>query len=118
MITLSEYYDMLDKHDWFFDMSDDHSVWEAGRRARNKLKDIAWQSPAHKELYYRFTLYVGKVDAPKPMRPIATPLDIAIAALKDIAGSDEPTTYDDAICVAYEFISLAREALRNIEEVG
>ena len=40
-ITLSKYYDMLTYHDWYYDYSDDHSVWQRGRDASENLRRIA-----------------------------------------------------------------------------
>ena len=39
--TLAEYYDMLAAHDWFHAMSDDHTVWQGGRRREIELREIA-----------------------------------------------------------------------------
>ena len=40
-ITLPIYYDMLSRHDWYYDYSDDHSVWQRGRDASENLRRIA-----------------------------------------------------------------------------
>jgi hypothetical protein len=49
-ITLTEFYEMLRNHDWFHMMSDDSSIDTKGRIERQKLDEIAKQSPEHKEL--------------------------------------------------------------------
>lgn len=37
MITLSEFEEMCRRHDWFFQYSDDHRAWEAGRDESHKI---------------------------------------------------------------------------------
>lgn len=74
--TLQEYYDMLVKHDWYFDWSDDGRVWRAGVKARDELKAIAEANgEAYQELLTGFQKYMftgepwGTERAPKPERP-------------------------------------------------
>lgn len=40
-MTIEEYYALLEKHDWYYEMSDDHRVWKAGVAARDNLVAIA-----------------------------------------------------------------------------
>lgn len=74
-VTLKEYYQMLDKHDWYFDWSDDGRVWEKGRANNSRLAAISTQSPKHKELWEGFKKhkFTGKPwnteQAPKPEEP-------------------------------------------------
>jgi len=49
--TLQEFDAQLAAHDWFYEYSDDHSVWEAGRAAHSKLLAAAKASPQHQALY-------------------------------------------------------------------
>lgn len=51
MTSLFEYYDMLEKADWTYEMSDDHSTWRRGRQEFGKLERIAKESPEHEKLY-------------------------------------------------------------------
>lgn len=37
------YRQMLAQHDWFYDYSDDHSAWSAGRAQREKLRELRKQ---------------------------------------------------------------------------
>lgn len=41
MPTLEIYVKMLERHDWTYEMSDDHSVWQRGVEAEGKLLGIA-----------------------------------------------------------------------------
>lgn len=68
-MTLGEYWDLLSKHDWTFDMSDDHSVWKRGQAEKTTLQAIARYSDAHQDLYDQWHRFVWKSDIPKPSRP-------------------------------------------------
>ena len=37
MITLEDYARMLQSHDWFYEMSDDNSVWKRGLDERGEI---------------------------------------------------------------------------------
>ena len=64
-MKLSEYYDQLERHDWFYEYSDDHSVWTRGNQSLAKLQMAAAESPAHQELYtkYRNHKFSGMINA-------------------------------------------------------
>jgi len=74
-MTLQEFYDALASFDWYYEMSDDHSVWTAGVRRSDELRAIAKQSPEHQALYEAWGkhMYTGPAweneRAPKPERP-------------------------------------------------
>jgi hypothetical protein len=74
-MTLTEFYAELERHDWYYHFSDDHSVWCAGEAESAKMRSIAEQSPAHKELYDQFCAHrfsgesFGKPKAPAPVKP-------------------------------------------------
>lgn len=74
-MSLQDFYDRLDKADWYYQMSDDGSVWRSGERAFGELQDIAKESPEHQALYDSFSKHYytgpswGTEQAPKPERP-------------------------------------------------
>ncbi len=74
-LTLEEYYDQLDKHDWFYEYSDDHTIWQKGSEERARLQRVSMQSPNHKKLWDGFNQYhfsgeaFGTDKNPKPKRP-------------------------------------------------
>lgn len=75
-VSLAEYYDMLEKFDWYYAFSDSHNVWLAGEAQWEKFRVIAEQSPAHAELNRAWRDYMNTgpqfgdpVRAPKPVRP-------------------------------------------------
>lgn len=74
-MTLQDYYLMLENFDWFYEMSDDGRVYERGRKAEARLKEVAKTSPKHKEMFDSFRLYIysgppwGTDKLPKPVAP-------------------------------------------------
>ena len=74
-MTLREFYDLLKKHDWYYDMSEDPKVVLTGRINRQKLIKLSRQSPEHEKLFeeYRAYMFSGPAwytaPAPKPKRP-------------------------------------------------
>jgi len=51
---LKSYYIMLKAHDWYFEYSDDHSVWTAGSDEQTRLREISQESVEHKKLWLGF----------------------------------------------------------------
>lgn len=76
-ITLSQFWEMVDKHDWYHEMSDDRGVDARGAANWRKLKAISGQSSEHAEILEAFTKhhYSGKPwnteQKPKPKKPLA-----------------------------------------------
>lgn len=50
-MTMQEYEDLLNQHDWYFQNTDDHKVWERGKASEDHLKELAKTNPAFKILY-------------------------------------------------------------------
>lgn len=57
MTLLIEFYEMLQRHDWFYEFSDDHSVWQRGETSKTKLISISTQTPEHRTLYNGFVAH-------------------------------------------------------------
>lgn len=74
-VSLQEFYDQLNRHDWYFDFSDDICVCRKGREETARLTGIANQSPEHKALMDAFRDHYfsgeswGTEKKPKPERP-------------------------------------------------
>lgn len=75
-MTLQEFYDKLEYHDWYSHMSDDYSVFLEGERNKKQLERISKQSKEHTYLYNRYKKYVyslspwnNEEELPKPERP-------------------------------------------------
>lgn len=70
--SLPDYYDMLARHDWYYEMSDDHRVWKAGSARAGELRTIA---KAGGEEYEKLLLAFGRYyttfsdRGPKPEKP-------------------------------------------------
>jgi hypothetical protein len=75
-VTLAEYYEMLEKHDWYHMMSDDRGVDDRGAQNYRKLEKIAQGDPMKKQLMleYQNHMFTGEPwrtpKAPKPVRPL------------------------------------------------
>ena len=39
-MTLTEFYDLLKRHDWSYNYSDDHRVWQRGQDESNMIQPI------------------------------------------------------------------------------
>lgn len=74
-LTLQAFYDRLERHDWYYDWSDDNSVWRRGRAEATALKAISQQSPEHMALFTAYSVHKftgkpwGNEQQPKPGRP-------------------------------------------------
>jgi hypothetical protein len=69
MDDLNQYYTQLERHDWFYDYSDDYSVWARGCTERSRLRGMASKHPRFDELYRAFSTWVYDKSKPKPERP-------------------------------------------------
>lgn len=52
-IDLKVYEAMLDRIDWFYEYTEDHSVWQKGNQAMQQMLRHSQESPEHAELYKR-----------------------------------------------------------------
>jgi len=74
-MSLQEFFDELEKHDWYYEYSDDQRVWDKGNTNSKRLSGISEESEEHKKLYKDYTnhMYSGetfeKEKIPKPDRP-------------------------------------------------
>lgn len=74
-MTLREFWDMLNRHDWYYQFSDDHRQWSEGNKNDSQIKLLSDISSDHKKLYEGFCKhYFGgetfkKPESPKPERP-------------------------------------------------
>jgi len=75
MVTLADFYDQLDRHDWYYSYSDDHRVWQRGEAERKRLDELAATIPGAAELKAAFSKHYftgepwGNEKQPKPARP-------------------------------------------------
>ena len=52
--NIGEYFNRLSNHDWYYDYSDDHSVWKRGNEYRDRLLNTAAEHPTYKKMYNEF----------------------------------------------------------------
>src|SRR3954467_12099314 len=71
-MSIEEFFQACQRHDWTYEYSDDHSVWERGRRSKAALESGASEDPVKATILHDFRAYVfsgesfGKPKAPKP----------------------------------------------------
>ena len=74
-VSLIDFYQMLEWHDWFYSYSDDHRVWLNGQENAGKLAEIAKQSEEHNKLFRDYSKHVfsgpswNTEKSPKPEKP-------------------------------------------------
>lgn len=68
-VSMLEFYNMLDRHDWFYEFSDDRSVCMSGKQEESKIKSISARSPERKALFDAYYNYVWE-GGEKPSRPL------------------------------------------------
>lgn len=74
-MKLCEYYKELEKHDWFYRMTDDHRVWQIGKKASARIVRLSKGSPEHETMHLAYRKHVfsgpnwGTEKAPKPTKP-------------------------------------------------
>ena len=52
--NIGEYFNRLTNHDWYYNYSDDHSVWKRGNEYRDRLLNTAAEHPTYKKMYNEF----------------------------------------------------------------
>ncbi len=67
-ISLYEYYEILDGHDWHYEMSDDGRVYQEGKRSKDRIDSIRKQSPGHEKLCDEFKVWMFR-DGAIPVMP-------------------------------------------------
>ena len=74
-MKLKDFWIELNKHDWYYDFSDDHSVWQRGQKRKDELVAMSQESPQNKALYDKMAKHWfsgepwGTEKAPKPEQP-------------------------------------------------
>ncbi len=73
-MDLQEFYDLLKRHDWSFNYSDDHRQWQRGRDQLNQIQYILKQNeddPKYRVLFDQYREWAFDVlgDVTKPERP-------------------------------------------------
>ena len=66
-MTNEEYFAKLQSHDWFYEYSDDHSVWQRGGKSLAELKNLAKDNDVFATMFSDYNSYINAVvrDGPK-----------------------------------------------------
>ena len=64
-MDLVEYFKELQRHDWYYEYSDDHKVWEKGRNNSKRIQAAAQESEVMLRMYKDYADYVFN-KMPKP----------------------------------------------------
>jgi hypothetical protein len=54
----SEFFKLLEKHDWYYHYSDDHRAWEKGSKESKRIQAIAQEIPLFLEMYRDYSNFV------------------------------------------------------------
>ena len=65
--NIREYFNRLRNHDWYYDYSDDHSVWKRGNESRDRLLNTAAENTQYKEMYNEFVKWMRQERDAIPM---------------------------------------------------
>ena len=73
-MNLQEFYDLLKRHDWSFQYSDDHRHWTRGRDQLNQIQGILKKhidDPGYRSLFDQYSSWAFDTqgDITKPERP-------------------------------------------------
>lgn len=68
-VSANEFWDLLRKHDWHYQYSDDYSVWRAGSDERDYLRRVAMQSDTHTDFFRRWLYWREKGHPGNPPLP-------------------------------------------------
>lgn len=70
--SLQAYWDALNRHDWFYEFSDDQSVWDRGQREAGRLYGLRTTSPEHEKMWTDWNAHINagiKQTADPPAKP-------------------------------------------------
>lgn len=56
----SEFFKLLEKHDWYYQYSDDHRAWEKGNEESRRLQAIIQEDSMMTRMYLAYSDYMFK----------------------------------------------------------
>ena len=63
--AIGEFYSELLRHDWFYEYSDDHSVWRRGSQNQDYLRNKSYESLDYFKMFCEYSKYIsGKRERP------------------------------------------------------
>ena len=70
-MNIAEFWDLLARHDWTYDMSDDHRHWTRGKDQAEHIQRVVKNSPPEfQELRKAFSDWAWGRSEVKPERPV------------------------------------------------
>lgn len=60
-MSIEEFFMKLRRHDWFYEYSDDHSVWQRGQAARHELRQLAKENDTFALMYDDYINYINAI---------------------------------------------------------
>ena len=78
MMTVEEYFKELRSHDWFYEYSDDHSVWKRGLENLSKLNLLAKENDQFALMMSDYVRYINAIIMNGPQQE-----EVSIPELKD-----------------------------------
>ena len=54
----SEFFKLLEKHDWYYQYSDDHRAWEKGSNESKRIQAIAQEIPLFLDMYRDYSKFM------------------------------------------------------------
>ncbi len=57
-MTPSEFFKLLEKHDWYYNYSDDHRAWEKGNSESKRIQSIAQEIPLFLDMYRDYSKFM------------------------------------------------------------
>jgi len=60
-MQIEEFFMKLRRHDWFYEYSDDHSVWQRGQAASYELRQLAKENDTFALMYADYNNYINAI---------------------------------------------------------
>jgi len=57
-MEIAEYFKELQKHDWYYNYSDDHRAWVKGNENTKRLQAIAQEKPILGRMYTEYSTWI------------------------------------------------------------
>ena len=70
-MTKQEYFNLCARHDWFYDYSDDHSVWKRGNDMQKIIRAVSEELPDYAPIYKAWVNYINALDTSSKL-PVPT----------------------------------------------
>ena len=59
-MNTTEFFELLESHDWYYEYSDDHKAWTKGSIERKTIQAIIQEDPLYTKMYLAMSDYMFK----------------------------------------------------------